>query len=121
MAEPAYSFTIPSLKDDIKLDCRVYRPRTLGDISREVKAAVVAHPYAPLGGCYDDPVVASMTETLLQQGYVVGTFNFRYAAHFETLYRDGTDYWTEGRVNQRAGLRGLVGQKSRTTSPLQGS
>jgi alpha/beta superfamily hydrolase len=37
----------------------------------------VAHPYAPLGGCYDDPVVNFIGAQLLQAGYVVGTFNFR--------------------------------------------
>lgn len=42
------------------------------------KAAIVAHPYAPLGGCFDDPVVGAMTEELLNGGYVVGTFNLRY-------------------------------------------
>jgi alpha/beta superfamily hydrolase len=43
-----------------------------------MNAAIVAHPYAPLGGCYDDPVVASMGNALLDAGYIVGTFNFRY-------------------------------------------
>ena len=80
MAEPAYSFTLPSLEDDIKLDCRIYHPKALQHTSWEVKAAVVAHPYAPLGGCYDDPVVMAVTGTLLKQGYVVGTFNFRHVA-----------------------------------------
>lgn len=42
-----------------------------------IKGAVVAHPYAPMGGCYDDPVVMEVVETLLGKGYVVGTFNFR--------------------------------------------
>ncbi|KAK3675209.1 hypothetical protein LTR78_004718 [Recurvomyces mirabilis] len=60
-----------------------------GDTSREVKAAVFAHPYAPLGGSYDDPVVGAMKETLLKQGYVVGTFNFRGAGDSE-----GKTSWT---------------------------
>ena len=41
------------------------------------KAAVVAHPYAPLGGCYDDPVVSEVVGVLLGEGWIVGTFNFR--------------------------------------------
>jgi alpha/beta superfamily hydrolase len=41
------------------------------------RAAIVAHPYAPMGGCYDDPVVDVVAATILKQGYIVGTFNFR--------------------------------------------
>jgi hypothetical protein len=38
----------------------------------------VAHPYAPLGGCYDDPIVDIVASTILKQGFIVGTFNFRH-------------------------------------------
>lgn len=88
MAEPnpEYSFSLPSLADDTPLKCRVYHPgdleNRLGSVNSSgdpIKGAVIAHPYAPLGGSYDDAVVLSTTETLLSQGYVVGTFNFRYA------------------------------------------
>jgi alpha/beta superfamily hydrolase len=41
------------------------------------KAAIVAHPYPVLGGCYDDPVVDLVSSTILEQGFLVGTFNFR--------------------------------------------
>lgn len=79
--EPAYSFSIPSLEDDTPLDCRIYHPKSLYSLlsksEKVVKGAVVAHPYPPLGGCYDDSVVLSVTETLLGKGYVVATFNFR--------------------------------------------
>ena len=79
--EPAYSFSIPSLEDDTPLECRIYHPNTLhsvlGSNSKPLKGAIVAHPYPPLGGCYDDPVVLSVAETLLDQGYIVATFNFR--------------------------------------------
>lgn len=82
--EPQYAFSIPSIGDDTPLDCRIYHPSDLsasldhvsGDGGR-VKGAIMAHPYAPLGGCYDDHVVLAVTQTLLDQGYVVGTFNFR--------------------------------------------
>ena len=76
--EPQFAFSIPS-KDDTPLDCRIYHPKRMLLESAGSKGAVIAHPYAPLGGSYDDHVVAALTETLLGQGYVVGTFNFRYA------------------------------------------
>lgn len=46
---------------------------------RRKKGAIVAHPYAPLGGTMDDPVVTTAVDQLLQLGFVVGTFNFRYS------------------------------------------
>ena len=84
MTEPAYSFTIPSCFDNLSLDCRIYHSKDLGQetipegTSRlTTKGAIVAHPYAPLGGCYDDGVVLAVTDCLLARGYIVGTFNFR--------------------------------------------
>lgn len=41
------------------------------------KGAIVAHPYAPLDGCQDDPVVMAVVERLLEMDLVVLTFNFR--------------------------------------------
>jgi alpha/beta superfamily hydrolase len=73
--EATYAFTIPSIADDLALDCRIYHPKTID--RSNVKGAIIAHPYAPLGGCYEDPVVLSTTETLLDRGFIVGTFNFR--------------------------------------------
>ncbi|EMF16409.1 uncharacterized protein SEPMUDRAFT_152636 [Sphaerulina musiva SO2202] len=85
MTEPTYSFPIPSLHDDTPLDCRIYHPPGLHDLvagdSKKIRGAIVGHPYAPLGGSYDDHVVLSVTECLLDQGYVVTTFNFRGAGH----------------------------------------
>lgn len=40
----------------------------------------MAHPYAPMGGCYDDRVVGIVVDEFLRLGWVVGTFNFRYGA-----------------------------------------
>ena len=82
MAEPeaAYSFTLPSIHDGTPLDCRIYHPKKMNEIvagQKYLRGAVVAHPYAPLGGCYDDAVVLSTTETLLENGLIVATFNFR--------------------------------------------
>ena len=84
LLEPNLSFTIPSIHDDITLDCRVYNPpaSAFSDLSGskpwKARGAVITHPYAPLGGSYDDPVVLGVVGELLQQHFVVGTFNFRY-------------------------------------------
>lgn len=82
LPEPALTFTIPSIHDDVTtLECRVYHPQSLTPSPRAPPwrrhAAVVAHPYAPLGGSYDDPVVETIVGVLLRQGIAVGTFNFR--------------------------------------------
>ncbi|KAH8160104.1 hypothetical protein CIB48_g8143 [Xylaria polymorpha] len=79
---PCLSFTLPSIHDDTKLDCRVYHPPCLLNSSHydspwRGHAAAVAHPYAPLGGCFDDPIVDIAAGTLLQLGFLVATFNFR--------------------------------------------
>jgi hypothetical protein len=88
---PTCTFTIPSIHDDTPLDCRIYHPAGLSlhldglyGSSRPPKGwrkrgAIIAHPYAPMGGSYDDPVVAAAGKVLLEKGFVVGTFNFRYA------------------------------------------
>ena len=84
LPSPTLNFTIPSIQDNLVLQCRVYHPACLAPTSIsqleewQKKAAIVAHPYAPLGGCMDDPVVAVIVSLLLKQGFVVGTFNFRY-------------------------------------------
>ena len=81
---PTWTLTIPSIHDDTVLDCRIYAPTEVvaGVRSRGAgwrrKAAVVAHPYAPMGGCYDDPVVGVIASELLRDAFFVGTFNFRW-------------------------------------------
>lgn len=81
LPDPSFTFTLPSVHDGAQLDCRLYIPwqvQKAHGISRwHKRGAIVAHPYAPLGGCYDDPVVNFIGEELLRAGYVVGTFNFR--------------------------------------------
>ncbi|GAB7358439.1 hypothetical protein MBLNU230_g2505t1 [Neophaeotheca triangularis] len=84
---PSLAFTIPSIDDDTPLDCRLYHPGQLTSAPGPVlqaddapKAAIIAHPYAPLGGSFDDAVVLSLADTLLKNGLVVVTFNFRGAA-----------------------------------------
>ncbi|RMJ24912.1 hypothetical protein PHISP_04221 [Aspergillus sp. HF37] len=93
LPSPLFSFALPSVHDGSQLDCRLYLPRKLqrpeSAPRRPKRGAIVAHPYAPLGGCYDDPVVNFIGAQLLQAGYVVGTFNFRGAGDSE-----GRTSWT---------------------------
>ncbi|CAI7630971.1 unnamed protein product [Penicillium pancosmium] len=97
---PTFSFSIPSIHDEINLECRVYLPDELQNIQStststpvtsrwKPRGAIIAHPYTRLGGCYDDPVVSFVGGELLQAGYVVGTFNFRGAGGSE-----GHTSWT---------------------------
>ena len=85
LPDPALSITIPSVHDDATLECRIYHPQSLTANPRappwRKHAAVLAHPYAPLGGCFDDPVVETLATTLLRQDFLVGTFNFRGAGN----------------------------------------
>ncbi|KAL5342804.1 Alpha/Beta hydrolase protein [Aspergillus crustosus] len=80
-SSPTHSFTIPSIYDGTQLSCRIYLPQQLTNPHAaspwRVQGAIVAHPYASLGGSYDDPVVSFIGGELLEAGYVVGTFNFR--------------------------------------------
>lgn len=77
--KPLSEFFIPSVHDGTRLSCRIYQ---LDGINHQeppaIKVAIVAHPYASLGGNNDDPVVASITAELVQKGYIVLTLNFRY-------------------------------------------
>ncbi|KFY06972.1 hypothetical protein V492_07563 [Pseudogymnoascus sp. VKM F-4246] len=117
--KPTLSLTLPSLKDETVLDCRVYLPTTLydgttsmdsssrsstaddetqrertrGELNGEArasdnyrwtikrkKAAIIAHPYAPLGGSCEDYIVQQTAGIFLKEGFVVGLFNFRGAS-----------------------------------------
>lgn len=79
LPSPSANFTLPSLFDDLELDCRLYFPRRRSQdgLVAAKGCAVFAHPYAPLGGCYDDPVVNSVGSVILRQDYLLVTFNFR--------------------------------------------
>ncbi|KAH7078753.1 hypothetical protein BKA63DRAFT_488473 [Paraphoma chrysanthemicola] len=86
LPEPEYSFTIPSIHDDTILNCRVYHPDALDEqrpstpdatTQWRTRGIVMAHPYAPMGGSYDDRVVGMIVDEFLQAGWIVGTFNFR--------------------------------------------
>ncbi|KAL8998815.1 MAG: hypothetical protein Q9188_006018 [Gyalolechia gomerana] len=88
-AKPTYEFYIPSLYDEIALACRIYTlPEnyfggTTGDGTTGKKpwtplGAVVAHPWARMGGSFDDPTVGHIVAELLRLGFTVGTFNLRY-------------------------------------------
>ncbi|KAJ5564993.1 hypothetical protein N7513_001235 [Penicillium frequentans] len=90
---PTFSFTIPSIHDGRQLECRVYLPRHFENIEstppRRIQGAIFAHPYASLGGSYDDPVVGFIGGELQHAGFIVGTFNFRGAGGSE-----GQTSWT---------------------------
>jgi hypothetical protein len=81
LPKPSLTFTVPSLHDGLPISCRVYHPHSLAAAPDappwKKHAAIVAHPYAPLGGCYDDPIVDLVAGTLLRLGFLVATFNFR--------------------------------------------
>lgn len=68
---------VPSLHDSHNISCKLYinldrKP------SGSSNLAVVAHPYGPLGGSKDDPVVLLTVQSLMESGYdVVATFDFR--------------------------------------------
>lgn len=82
LPEPTLSFTIPSHVDDTVLDARIFYPTTTDSPVDQAgiakRGAIIAHPYAPLGGSYDDPVVALVAAQVLKEGFIVCTFNFRY-------------------------------------------
>ncbi|KAK7417829.1 hypothetical protein QQX98_004303 [Neonectria punicea] len=84
LPEPTLTLTLPSVHDGLTLDCRIYHPLSLAANPRappwQRHAAVIAHPYAPFGGCYDDPVLDVVAGQLLRKGFLVGTFNFRGAS-----------------------------------------
>lgn len=79
LPKPNCSFVIPSVHDDLELNCRIYYPRRTEQNTELFgrSFAIFAHPYAPLGGCYDDPVVGFAGSVLLRGGCVLVTFNFR--------------------------------------------
>ena len=109
---PTLNFTIPSIHDNLTLQCRVYHPACLNptSLSQIVEwrksGAIVAHPYPPLGGCYDDPVVELVAVETLKQGFIVGTFNFRFVVDPFGVLRTRTDI--------RA-IRGAGSSKGRTS------
>ena len=82
-SEPAFSFSIPSIHDNTVLGCRIFHPDCFSFEKESdtrpwrAKGAVLAHPYAPLGGSQDDPVVWAIGREILRKGFVLGTFNFR--------------------------------------------
>lgn len=101
------AFQIPSLCDKIKLDCCIRDHQTISQATLDslppqcdnrssdialkkhtICGAIIAHPYAPLGGSFCDPIVTAIGESFLQKGFVVGVFNFRfiYYSFFNPTY-----------------------------------
>ncbi|KAF2664918.1 hypothetical protein BT63DRAFT_459536 [Microthyrium microscopicum] len=89
LPEPTLSFTIPSLHDGKFLACRIYLPKRVAQIQSTKKGAILAHPYAPLGGSFDDPVVSIVGSEILNHDRILMTFNFRGAGDSE-----GRTSWT---------------------------
>lgn len=102
---PALTFTIPSINDSLSLDCRIYRPSNYKTTTVWKNTAVIlAHPYAPLGGDYDAPVIHFATAALLKEGVTVGTFNFRGASGSK-----GRTTWTgKGEIADYESFAGFV-------------
>lgn len=83
MPSTFHTSPLPSLHDSTLLTIRLYHPHphphpTNSTPKSPTKAAVLSHAYAPLGGSYDDPVILSLVDTLLEEGSVVCTFGFRF-------------------------------------------
>lgn len=95
LPEPSFTLTIPSIHDGTTLDCRVYHPDSFyvdGAAPWKRHAVVFAHPYAPMGGSFDDPLLDIVAEQLLRKGYLLGTFNFRCAVHPENCRTTKQDH-----------------------------
>ena len=78
---PVLTLCLPSSYDETSLECRIYHPFEFfrDDEGNDIKkAAIVAHPYGPLSTGFDDMVVMSMVEVLVETGWIVATFNFRF-------------------------------------------
>lgn len=179
--EPKYSFTIPSVHDDTKLECRIYHPWSFdgvggggsgeeaaghdgsegggissgdsaaegaGELGVEIgernahahassdppggsltarwrkKGIVVAHPYAPLGGSYDDRVVGMVVEEFVRLGWVVGTFCFRYVYTYTYAFSCGKEMGGRGRMEdigryEKSLLTTLYQRRTRLPRPHQ--
>jgi len=125
VVEPAWSFTIPSLADDTPLDCRIYHPphfeavlANAAENGHATRGAIIAHPYAPLGGNYDDAVVLALVKCLLREGFVVGTFNFRYVLPSQTVTSNmSLTESAEEQPAQKEALAGLAAWRKKTTRP----
>lgn len=82
---PTLNLQIPSLHDSLPLSVRLYLPQSYTNPPNppppfQRQLAIVAHPYAPLGGSYDDFVVLRVVSVLIKTGWIVATFNFRGAS-----------------------------------------
>lgn len=78
-ARTTLNLFIPSLHDATLLEACIAIPGAGSTTAAKGarKAAVLAHPYGPLGGTLHDPVVQTLRDTLVSHGYLVATFNFR--------------------------------------------
>ncbi|KAL9129602.1 MAG: hypothetical protein Q9217_001990 [Psora testacea] len=109
--QPSFTFTIPSIHDGTDLECRIYNPPNSTFCTEDshaawrLRGAIIAHPYAPLGGCHDDPIVSCLVEEILKQEYIVGTFNFRLSGAGNSK---GSTSWTaKAELNDYISFAGL--------------
>lgn len=72
---PTRSVKIEATRDH-KVRARLYLPPNAAS-SKPTKAAIIAHPYLPHGGSYNNHIVVSLAALLEELGYLVLTFNFR--------------------------------------------
>jgi hypothetical protein len=81
----------------------------------------MAHPYAPMGGSYDDRVVGIVVEEFLSLGYIIGTFNFR--SDTDSSYRLCVPALTlsEEPMARKGALAGLESLNWTTTYPSPAS
>lgn len=82
LPEPTLILTLPSIHDGTTLDCRIYHPASLTANPSSPQwrryGVILAHPYAPLGGSFDDPILEVVATALLRSGFLVAMFNFRF-------------------------------------------
>jgi hypothetical protein len=81
--QPSLVLEIPALQGDHFLVANIYYPVSIvpgyGKQPWQRHAAVVAHPYGPMGGDQRDVIVMGIAEELLAAGFLVMTFNNRYS------------------------------------------
>lgn len=81
----------------------------------------MAHPYAPMGGSYDDRVVGMVVEEFLKLGWIVGTFNFRYDREIiPRQIQKISDLFKEVHMVRKATRVGPANLNSMITYPLLG-
>lgn len=82
---------LPSQESKRAVQGRLYT--SSDDVSSCSSVAIVAHPYGPLGGSQNDPVVVALAQTLAKSGFLAITFNFGSPTSWRGL-KERADYLT---------------------------